>query len=140
MPRTENYPINAFIDRLAGTLKEQKLVTPTAWAAYAKTGNHKERPPVDNDWWYTRSAAVLRTVALQGPVGVSKLRAKYGGKKNRGHKPSVFVKGSGNIARKILQQLEHSGLVAQVERGTHKGRALTKKGTALIQETAKAFA
>ena len=41
-----------------------------------------------------------------GPIGVSKLRTKYGGKKNRGHKPEHFYKGSGSVARKVLQQFE----------------------------------
>jgi small subunit ribosomal protein S19e len=63
-------------------------------------------PPEDPDWWYVRSAAVLRRVYVDGPLGVQRMRSFYGGKKNRGSKPNAFRKGSGAILRKALQQLE----------------------------------
>jgi len=133
MPSMEQYNINEFIQKLADKLEKDKFVQPVEWASYVKTGNHKERPPVEKNWWYIRSAAILRSVYHLGPIGVSKLRTKYGGKKNRGHKPSHFYKGSGNIIRKILQQLEKSELVSQVELAGHKGRVLTKKGRELLK-------
>jgi small subunit ribosomal protein S19e len=133
MPIIEEYDINEFIKKLADKLKSDKLVEPLEWSLYVKTGNHKERPPMNNDWWYIRAAAILRSIQKLGPIGVSKLRTKYGGKKNRGHKPSHFYKGSGNIIRKILQQLEKSGLVHQVDISGHKGRMLTKKGKELLK-------
>ena len=43
------------------------------WASFVKTGTHKNRPPVDKDWWYARSAAILITIAKKGPIGVNKL-------------------------------------------------------------------
>ena len=133
MPIIEEYDINEFIKKLADKLKSDKLVEPLEWSLYVKTGNHKERPPMNNDWWYIKAAAILRSIQKLGPIGVSKLRTKYGGKKNRGHKPSHFYKGSGNIIRKILQQLEKSGLVHQVDISGHKGRMLTKKGKELLK-------
>ncbi|MEK6939747.1 MAG: 40S ribosomal protein S19, partial [Nanoarchaeota archaeon] len=38
--------------------------------------------------------------------------------------------------RKILQQLEKSGLVKQTEKGVHKGRILTPKGTSFLDKIA----
>ena len=133
MPVIEDYDVNEFIRKLADKLEKDNLVQPLEWASYVKTGNHKERPPVEKNWWYIRSAAILRSIYLLGPIGVSKLRTKYGGKKNRGHKPSIFLKGSGNIIRKILQQLEKAGLIHKVELSGHKGRVLTNKGKELIK-------
>jgi len=118
------------IDNLAKDLKE--IIKQPEWTPYVKTGNHKQRPPADKDWFFTRTAAILRTVALQGPIGVSKLRTKYGGKKNRGYKPEHFVKGSGNIIRKALQELDKAGLTIQAERGVHKGRIATPKGMKML--------
>lgn len=118
------------INNLAKDLKE--IIKQPEWTPYVKTGNHKQRPPVDKDWFFTRSAAVLRTVALKGPIGVSKLRTKYGGKKNKGYKPEAFVKGSGNILRKALQELDKAGLTIQAEKGVHKGRIVTPKGMKLL--------
>lgn len=124
------------IERAAKQLAEQKLVQKPVWASYAKTGHFSNRPPVSQEWWYMRAAAVLRSVYKLGPVGTSKLRTKYGGRKNRGYKPEHFYRGGGSIIRKILQQLENSGLLSQVEKGTHKGRKVTKKGKVFLEKIA----
>jgi small subunit ribosomal protein S19e len=106
------------------------------WAEFVKTGTHKEKPPVDPDWWYMRAASVLLKVEKLGPVGVSKLRTKYGGRKNLGVAPEHFRKGSGNIIRKALQQLEKEGYLKK-ETGKHKGRTLTGKAKSLIAKLEK---
>ncbi len=124
------------VSKTADELKKQKLVTPETWAKFVKTGHHKERLPDQEDWWYIRSAAILRTVAKLGPIGTEKLRTKYGGKKNRGHKPGRAYKASGSHIRSILQQLEKSGLVKQTEKDGHKGRVLTPKGMSLLDKLA----
>ena len=82
-----------------------------------------------------RTASVLTPIKAKGPIGVSKLRRKYGGKKNRGVKEEHSYKGSGSIIRKCLQQLEKAGLIKQMEKGVHKGRILTTKGQSLIDKT-----
>ena len=93
---------NELVQRAAKQLKSDSLVSPLEWSKFVKTGHHKERLPSDKNWWYFRSAAVLKSVSKLGPVGTEKLRTKYGGKKNRGHKPEHFYKASGSIIRKIL--------------------------------------
>ena len=128
--------LNELIERAAQELKKIDVISPPKWAAIVKTGVHKERPPVKSDWWYTRCAAILRSVYKLGPIGVSKLRTKYGGKMNRGHKKEHFFKGSGNILRKALQQLEKAGLIKQVEKGIHKGKIATPKGKSLLDKIA----
>jgi len=127
---------NELIAQVAEQLKKDKLVQPTEWSLFVKTGMSKDRLPEDKDWWYHRSAAILRSVAKLGPVGTQKLKVKYGGKKNRGHKPDKFFPASGSIIRNILQQLEKAELIKQVEKGVHKGRILTPKGTSLMDKIA----
>jgi small subunit ribosomal protein S19e len=102
------------------------------WADFVKTGVSKEKPPVDGDWWYMRAGSMLLKIEKLGPVGVSKLRRKYGGRKNLGVAPDHFFKGSGKIIRTILQQLEKEGLVKQDAKGVHKGRVLTPKARSMI--------
>ena len=135
---TTMYEVDAqeLVAKTAEELKKAAEIKPPARAAFVKTGMHKERPPADNDWWYLRTASILRAVYRLGPVGVSKLRAKYGGKKNRGHKKEHFYKGSGNILRKSLQQLEKAGFVKFVEIGVHKGRVVTPKGKSFLDKVA----
>lgn len=111
---------------------ESVLGAVPVWTNFVKTGHGKERLPVQENWWYLRAASVLRTVALKGPIGVAKLRVRYGCRKRRGHKPEEFSLASGNILRKILQQLEVAGFVVNQKEGVHKGRRLTPKGEALL--------
>ena len=127
---------NELVGKAAEELKKQSLVQPLNWSKFVKTGRSRERLPDSPDWWYFRSAAILRTIAKLGPVGTQKLRTKYGSKKNRGHKPEKFYPASGSIIRKILQQLEKSELIRQTEIGVHKGRILTLKGTSFLDKLA----
>ena len=118
--------------------KELKvMIKKPEWAELVKTGVFKERPPVDSDWWYMRAASMLLKIQKLGCVGVSKLRTKYGGRKNRGVAPEHFFRGSGKIIRTILQQLEIAGLLKQDKKGQHKGRVLTGKAVSLIASTSK---
>jgi len=129
-------PINELILKTAAELEKMSDITPPSWSDFAKTGPHKERAPVQKNWWHIRAAAILQTLQKKGPIGVSKLRTKYGGRKNRGHQPDKFCKASGNILRKILQQLEKAGLAAKAEKGTHKGRIITPQGAKLLGKAA----
>jgi small subunit ribosomal protein S19e len=130
------YP-NELIEKAAEGLKKVEAIKQPVWASFAKTGVNKERPPVDKDWWYKRTAAVLRTVQILGPIGVNKLRAKYGGKQRRGHQPAIFKKGSGSVIRKVLQQLDKAGFTKSVEKGVHKGRIITKEGKLFLNKIAE---
>jgi len=117
MTTVYDVPPDHIIRRVAEELKTRKEIVPPAWAAFAKTGVHKEMPPEDPDWWFIRAAAVLRRVYVDGPLGVERMRSFYGGNKNRGSKPNAFRKGSGSILRKSLQQLEAAGLVIHDKTG-----------------------
>lgn len=124
----------------AAELKAIPELTAPEWAAFVKTGAHKERPPTQDDWWHIRAASMLRKVGILGPIGTQKLRRKYGGRKNMGYAPEQFRVGSGNITRTILQQLEAAKLVTQVDKEGRKGRVLTPSGNALLDKAAKAVA
>jgi len=126
----------ALIMRTAQELKTKGTVKPPEWAAFVKTGMSRERQPVQGDWWFIRSASIMRKLFILGPVGTSKLRVKFGGKKNRGVRPGRFYPSSGNHLRKMLQQLEKAGLAKQVEKGVHKGRVLTPAGHQLLEKIA----
>lgn len=127
---------NVLVQRVADELKSQKLVAPPDWSKFVKTGHHRERLPDNPEWWYLRASAVLRGVAKLGPIGTQKLRTKYGGRKNRGHKPEHVYQASGSIIRTILQQLEKAKLIKQTQVGVHKGRVLTPAGTAFLDKIA----
>lgn len=127
--------VNELINKAAEKLKEIETIKAPEWAKYCKTGVAKERPPEDKDWWYKRTASMLRRLYIsKGPIGVSKLRKKYGSKKNRGYKPDKYFKGSSNITRKILQQLEKAGFAKKSDAKVHKGRIITGKGKSFLDK------
>ncbi|HOL41737.1 MAG TPA: 30S ribosomal protein S19e [Methanospirillum sp.] len=128
MTTVYDVPADKLIAKVAMELKEKAEITAPEWAPFVKTGTHREMPPEDPEWWYTRAAAVLRRVYVDGPVGVERMRSVYGGKKDRGSKPNKSVKGSGSILRKALQQLEAAGFVAKQKNG----RVITPAGASFL--------
>ncbi len=145
MVTVRDVPADKFIERLARYLKENvPAVKPPPWAAFVKTGPHKERVPDNPDWWYYRAASILRKLYLASePIGIETFRVIYGGLQRRGSAPSHFRRAGGSHIRKILQQLEQAGLVQKVvvrerERGPTKilGRTLTPQGRALLDKIA----
>lgn len=123
------------VEKLSEELKKNENIKPPEWARYVKTGVSTERPPLQDDWWFMRSAAVLRRVYLNGPVGTQRLRTAFGGRKRRGHKPAHHRKAGGKIIRLILQQLENAGYIKKTEK-PKKGRIITSKGQKLLSKTA----
>lgn len=125
------------IARLTQELKKTGDVKPAEWSRFVKSGAHRTRPPQQDDFWYTRSAAVLRRIYLDGPVGVQRLRTFYGTRKKRGHAPPRRKSAGGSMIRKILQQLEAAGYVQKDKKG---GRKITAKGRKFLDNTAKVAA
>ncbi|NIW09774.1 MAG: 30S ribosomal protein S19e [Gammaproteobacteria bacterium] len=130
MPTPYDVPANLLVQRLAYYLKDEvDQITPLPWVSVVKTSSHAQRPPQNADWWFTRCASVLRKVYLKGPIGIQRLRAEYGGRKDRGVRPEHTRKGSGTIVRKALQQLEEAKLVESLG---NRGRIVTKQGRSLL--------
>ncbi|HJK00713.1 MAG TPA: 30S ribosomal protein S19e [Methanocorpusculum sp.] len=125
-------PANVLITKVAEVLKSEAEIKAPEWSEYVKTGVHKQMPPEDPDWWYIRSAAVLRRIYVDGPIGVERMRSVYGGLQDRGSKPSHFRKGSGSIARKVMQQLESAGYIEKVTGG----RNVSAKGRKFLDNIA----
>jgi len=121
------------MSKLVETLSKDDNIVAPEWAKFVKTGVHKERPPMNPEWWTIRAASVLRKVSKHGPIGVNNLAKQYGGRQNRGYKPDVKKSASRNIIRKCLQQLEAAGLVHANSQGKA-GKIVTAKGKALLQE------
>ena len=141
MTTYHDVPADLLIAELATRLKGLDQVAAPEWADYVKTGSHRERPPVKADWWYVRSAAVLRKDAMMGPIGANHMAQQFGGPKDRGVKQNRAVAGSRNIARTILQQLSACDLIISKHNlaGTVKlGKILTGTGQSMLDDAAHA--
>jgi len=130
-------PVDALLDAAAEKLEDRSEIERPEWMTFAKTGEAKELPPQQEDFWFRRSASVLRKVAKDGPVGVERLTTEYGGSKQGSNRyrvaPSHASDGSGKIVRTILTQLEEADFVQTAE---GEGRRITAEGQGFLDETA----
>jgi len=128
-------PAADLIDAVADEL-EDDLDEP-GWARLATTGDGRDLPPEQEDFWKTRAASILRKLAIDGPVGVERLRTAYGSPKQGSTRykvrPNRHSGAGGSTIRTIVQQLEAAGYVE--EEGSA-GRIATGEGRALLDETA----
>jgi small subunit ribosomal protein S19e len=134
LPTPYDIPAQIFIEKLARYVKDNiDQVTPPPWAPFVKTGSFATRQPQDPDWWFTRCASILRKTYTKGPIGVERLRAQYGGRKDGGVRPEHVRKGAGGNIRKVFQQLEAAGLVENLK---GQGRVLSSEGRRLLDTIA----
>jgi len=124
--------------KLAEALKKVPEFKEPEWAQFVKSGPAKERPIDEPDFWYKRTASILRQIYKRKIIGVNRLRTKYGSKKNRGYKPEKFKKAGGKIIRTILQQADTAGFteIAKTIKGVRNkkpGRQLTQKGKEFLE-------
>jgi len=126
-------PGEHLVNALAKTLKSEEAIQPPEWSGFAKTAVHKEKSPLQADWWYFRTASVMRKVGVNGPIGTERLSRHYSGTRDRGAKPNRSENGSRKVIRLIMQQLEIAGLLEKAKKG---GRNLTAKGQSLLDNTA----
>ena len=108
-------PAELLIPVLAERLEAHDKITQPDWADFVKTGAHKERPPVQKNWWFLRSAAVLRKVGRMGPIGVNHLSQAFGGPKNRGVAPNRATTGSRHVPVLLFNNSKMRGWLQFVE-------------------------
>ncbi len=110
--------------KLKGMIKKPDYIN------YVKSGANRERPPMDPDFYFVRSASILRQVYLNGPVGVSTLRTRYGSRKEHVVHRRHHVMAGGSIIRDSLDALEMLKLVKR----TKKGRVITPEGKSFLDK------
>ena len=132
MAVVHDVPATVFVVKAGQKLKDSGKVLAPEWVADVKTGSHRQLPPTQPDWFYTRCASILRRIYMDGPVGVQRLRSLYGGRKNRGVKPDRHERSGGSVIREALQQMEKAGYVKTVKGG----RIVTAQGMAFLDKVA----
>jgi small subunit ribosomal protein S19e len=134
MTHPHDVPPSRLLPPLAAELRSRGAVAPPPWATFVKTGVHKERAPSAPDWWYLRSASVLRKIYVSGHVGIERLASEYGGKRDRGSAPYHARSGSRAVLREIVQQLERAGLVRAYK---NLGRRVSPEGQKLLDQVSQ---
>ena len=139
MTTYHDVPADLLIGELSARLSEVDSINPPEWSKIVKTGTHRERPPAQDNWWYIRSAAVLRKVGKLGPIGANHMVQHFGGPKDRGVKPNRAVAGSRNISRTFMQQLTTAGLIQSkmsLSGTVNHGKVLTPAGQKMLDSVA----
>ncbi|PIN91456.1 30S ribosomal protein S19e [Candidatus Pacearchaeota archaeon CG10_big_fil_rev_8_21_14_0_10_32_14] len=129
------YDPQAYNLSLAKALKDIPEFVVPDFVHFVKSGASRERPIENADeFWFMRSASILRQIYKNKIVGVNRFRTRYGGKKNRGMRPETFRKSSGKIIRTILQQCDKAGFT-EIKKGKKEksGRKLTTKGKDFLE-------
>ena len=128
-------PADALIEEVAARLEDR--IDEPDWVEFAKSGAGKELPPEQEDFWYVRSASLLRKVAQNEPIGIERLATEYGSKKRGSNRYSVrpgeHEGGSRKLIRASLQALEEEGLVTTA---AGEGRRVSDEGEAFLSEVA----
>ncbi|MEW5955342.1 MAG: 30S ribosomal protein S19e [Candidatus Micrarchaeota archaeon] len=131
-------PATALVNAVADELKKNTEVKPPAWYGLVKAGPHVERVSEQKDAWFVRCASLLRTAyKSEKPVGVRRLRNKYGGRQEHVVSRAHHVKSGGKAIRLALQQLEKAGLMEKQKVGrriSRAGRALLDKAAARLEK------
>ncbi len=122
------------VKRAAAQLKT--MLKKPEYLNYVKSGANKERVPADPDFYFVRSASILRQVYLNGPLGVSRLRTRYGSRKEHKIHRHHHVMAGGSIIRDIMASLETVNLVKK----TKKGRVITPQGKSFLDKISKDLA
>ena len=117
------------IDMAASKLKESGVIRPE-YILYTKTGPGKERVPASEDFFYFRCASVLRQVYVNGPIGISKLRTKYGSKRQHWVRRHHHYRSGGSIIKDAFDALEKKGYITT----TKKGRVITSAGKSFLDK------
>merc|ERR1712230_200719 len=112
----KDVPADEFIKACAEFLKRQPKFDVPKYHDIVKTGVIKEFAPFDEDWFYVRSASILRKVYLR-----------------RGTRKAHFATASGAIIRKAMLELEKLEMMEHCSDG---GRIITSKGRAEMDRIA----
>jgi small subunit ribosomal protein S19e len=118
---------------VAEKLKAEKIEKPQ-FVGFVKSGAGKERLPASPDFWYTRCASILRQAYVNGPIGVAKLKVRYGNRKRHVVTRHHHYSASGSIIRHAFVSLEKAGYVQKAKNGG--GRIITAKGKSLLDKSA----
>merc|ERR1712006_56254 len=118
----KDVPADEFIKACAEFLKRQPKFDVPKYHDIVKTGVIKEFAPYDEDWFYVRSASILRKVYLRKGTGVGALKKWYGGSS-----------GTHRGTRKAMLELEKLEMMEHCSDG---GRVITSKGRAEMDRIA----
>ncbi len=123
---------NDLLGVVAAKLKEANVEKPV-YVDFVKTGAGRERVPLSRDFWYMRCASILRQAYINGPIGINRLRTRYGNSKGHTRHRHEHVRAGGSIIKDAFDALEKCGYIKK----TKTGRVITPSGKSLLDKASK---
>ena len=130
MVNVRNVNTDSLIEKVKEELQKDDRVKVPEWVQFLKAGIHREKAWQQTDWYHRRLASTLRKVYLEGPIGISRLSAEYGGRVDRGSQRYHPARGGRFIVRHMLETLEQLGYVKKDQRG----RAVSPRGESFLNK------
>merc|ERR1711913_82084 len=109
----KDVPAGDFIAAYADFLKKSNKIELPSWVDLVKTGHFHELAPYDEDWFYTRAAAIMRKLYVKPTVGIGRLANKFGGKQRNGVARKHHAKSSRGVIRACMKALEGAKLLTR---------------------------
>ena len=106
------------------------------YISFVKSAPGRERQPDDPDFWYVRCASILRQVYMNGPVGISTLRTRYGSRKDHVVHRHHHMRAGSKIIRDAFHELERLKYI----KNSGKGRVITPEGKAFLDKISSGIA
>merc|ERR1712203_155895 len=113
MVTLKDVPAGKFIQAYADFLKKSNKIELPSWVDLVKTGHFHELAPYDDDWFYTRAAAIIRKLYIKPGYGVGRLANKFGGKERNGSARKHHAKDSRGVIRAAMKALEKAKLLTR---------------------------
>merc|ERR1712021_250943 len=134
----KDVPANDFIAAYADFLKRTNKIELPKWVDLVKTGHYHELAPYDEDWFYTRAAAIMRKIYVKPCVGVGRLANKFGAKERNGSARKHHAKDSKGVIRACMKSLEKARILMKRPTGDQKYfcRVVTPEGQKAINHIA----
>ncbi|MGI0141431.1 MAG: 30S ribosomal protein S19e [Candidatus Micrarchaeales archaeon] len=120
---------SSLIKRASEQLKEKGVKKPE-YVDFVKTGPSRERVPSDSDFYFVRCASLLRQVYLNGPIGVSRMRTRYGTRKLHTIHRHHHKRAGGSVIKDAFDSLEKIEYIKK----TPKGRVITSAGKSFLDK------
>lgn len=118
---------SALIKKTSEMLKSKGIAKPE-YIDFVKSGASRERVPSDENFFYVRSASLLRQVYLNGPIGISRMRTRYGTRKLHTIHRHHHFRAGGSVIKDAFDSLEKLNYVKK----TPKGRVITPAGKSFL--------
>ncbi len=119
------------LNAIEDNLKQNSSIVLPKDVDIIKTGSGRQDKPMSPTWFYTRMASIVRVAMKNGAVSVKVCCGRYGNRKNRGVRPTIFARSSKFVNASAIEQLKSIGWLESKE---NNASVLTDKAKEILSD------